>query len=440
MDENILIITDLPFRKQGNQSLVRFCRMFLNKGYQVTIYTTGKDDLGTLKIEDEAFILRVIPSLQSIPKLIGGLFRRNSQSKELQNNTRLNVENNHFSTMKSYDILPPFGQHNFKVMLKKWISFLVSYLDNIFFLVYASLFYAKEIRNSDVIVGYEYGKAIAAKFLCIIFRKKYINKYQGTVLKAVSRNLTEAKKYYPHIFYGLTKSDLCIMVNDGTDGKFYAEKKGCKKIYFEPHGIGIADYEVNTVAPEIIVDNSNKFILFNNASRSRWKRVDRVIRALALIPENSRNDILLITSYHADDKDLLIDYTMTLGLEKNVIFLEGLDHIQSNAFIKFSDVVVMTNEMSNLGNPALEAVYYGTPVITLDDGSMDGFLQNGIDSHLITIDETMDQKMANAIELLSKDKAHYDMLKSNIDKSKKVFSLQHQQNKEIKEIEKLFYS
>lgn len=440
MNLNILIITDLPFRKQGNQSLIRFTRMFVDNKCNVRLFTTGIDDRGTLMINSDNFSLTKIPKVFIGIKFLSSVFKKKLRSPTKFNEKVREDDRNHFLKMDSCEVIPPFGRHNYKVILRKWASFILNYFDNLFFVLYVALFYFKDIKNTDVIIGYECGKAIAAKYISILFRKKFISKYQGTVLKVVNRNVSDAKKYYPHIFYGLVKSDLCLMVNDGTDGAFYAHERNCGKIVFEPHGVGIEDYKANAIPPRMIAENSDKFILFNNASRSRWKRVDRIIRALALIPKDVLEDILLITTYHADDREQLISYTETLGLMNNVIFLDDLDHIKSNAYIQFADAVIMTNEMSNLGNPLLEAIYYGTPVISLDDGSLDGFLQNGVDSLLIRIDDKMDQQMANEIHRLSQDSEYYNMLKANLEKNTKVFTLKKQQDKEFKNIEKQLQS
>ena len=70
-----------------------------------------------------------------------------------------------------------------------------------------------------------------------------------------------------------------------------------------------------------------------------------------------------------------------MDLSQNVVFLEGLDSIECNNILRNADVVIMTNDFSNLGNPLLEAIYYKTPIISIDDGSLEGFLTNKKDSY-----------------------------------------------------------
>lgn len=428
MNKNIVIVTALPFRLQGNQSLLRFTKMFLSRGYKVTLFSTGQDFRGENVYSDPNLTFIKIPTLSIANKWILTFL---SKIKTHNKQSPHNILQNHYTTMKSCTIIPPFGVHSKKVMYRKWISFIANILDNIYCLFYITLFFPKTLFYAKAIIGYEYGKALCAKWLSLILRKKYINKYQGTILTAAKRNISDAKKYYPDVYYGTTKSDLCLMVNDGTDGEFYAKHKGCKNIRFAPHGIGANEYKNNTNYPSIIQDNTDKFILLNNASGSRWKRPDRVIRALSKIPPKSLQKILLICTYLGDDRDHLIEYAKSLGLSNNIIFMNNLNHIESNALIQHSDALIMTNDMSNLGNPVLEAIYYGTPVISLDDGSLDGFIHNNLDGYLIPINSKLDEALAKAIETLYLDNSLYNSIKENISLNQKVFSAEHQQEEEF---------
>ena len=428
MNKNILIITALPFRTQGNQSLLRFTNMFLSRGYNVTLCSTGSDARGENVYTHPNLNFVRVPTLAKLTK---GTWRLSSKDVSNNEGESTNRPVNHYELMKSYDILPPFGSHTKKVMYRKWGSFIQKILDNILCFIYVMLFVFKSASRSTTIIGYESGKALSAKWLSVLLGKIYINKYQGTILKAANRNVADAKKYYPAAYYGMTKSDLCLMVNDGTDGEFYAKLKNCSKITYEPHGVGTKEYEKIISPPDIILDNHDKFILLNNASGSRWKRPDRILRALSKIPQKSLDNILLICTYFADDREQLIEYAATLGISKNVVFLNRINHIESNALVQYCDILIMTNDMSNLGNPVLEAIYYGTPIISLDDRSLDGFVSHGSDCYLVPVRADMDEVMASRIEHLYLNKTAYKKMKNNMASNCSVHTMEHQQEKEF---------
>lgn len=430
MIKKVIIITALPFRIRGNQSLLRFTRMFLKNEYKVILFTNGNDDRGEITEKHPNLTFVNIPKFSSLKKWnLFKFFKKNSSVNKEQKNTT-----NHFEQMNSFDIIPPFGAHTNKTMIKKWISFSVGLLDNFCGFFYIVFLFPKHLKEANAIIGYETGMAITAKIISKIFNKKYLNKYQGTVLEATKRNLTLARKYYPSVYYGTNRSDLCIMVNDDTDGEFYARAAGCENVYLTTHGVGVDDYKCNISPPDLIKENSDKFILFNNATGSRWKRPDRILRALSYLPKESLKNILVITTYFADDKDKLIEFCDKLGLNDNVIFLEKINHIESNAFIRYSDALIMTNDISNLGNPTIEALYYGTPVISLDERTLSEFVRNGVDGFLIKINENMDQEMANAINKLYTDKRLYEKIKENVKLNHTVFTLEQQQKKEFQRI------
>ena len=430
-EKPVVIITGLPFRKQGNQSLIRFVNMFLNHEFGVTMYSAGRDSKGKYVIGNPYFTFFRIKSLE-----ISFTTFLNSLATKLNGSST--TAGNYFDQIKSEDIVPPYGNYNLMNLVNKWMKLIFRTTDNIILFFYLVLFQARTIRKSCVIVGYEASFTMCSRWLSKVFRKKYINKYQGTILKATNRNLSLALKYFPNNFFSINKSDLCLMVQDGTDGEYYARLKGCDNILFEPHGVFQYSHERsydNNIVDEL--KRQNKFVIFNNASGSTWKRTDRVIRSLLELDKDILENISLVTTYHAQNKNDLVDFVQLKGLEENVIFVEKIDSFESNYIIQKADLVIMTNDFSNLGNPILEAIYYKTPIISIDDGSLEGFVTNNVNSLLIKLDSEFDKNMANAIQKMYKDEAFYDKLKKNMNNKHQVRELSEQQDREFKVINEL---
>lgn len=423
---NVIILTALSFNKTGNQSLRRFVEMFLQNNFVVDLYSS-KFDFNEVHYAKSKNL-----RIHKIISILGSeVLRPKTQATH--------ASNDYDSTIKSEDIITPYGQYNLTTIIRKWSLYLLQLTDNLMLFLYFVTFKASKIREAGLIIGYECGYTLCAIMLAIVFNKKYINKFQGTILKSTQRNILKCILFHPHNFLGINKSDLCLMVNDGTDGKYYARLRGCKNIFFEPHGVANKEYQLkkqeeNYLLTKYIKPYKNKFIFFNNASTSRWKRVDRIIRALKQLKPRILRKIVLLTTYNADDKDLLINYTKKLKLDKYVIFLDKIDSLTSNFLIQNSDVLVMTNDVSNLGNPVLEAVYYKTPVISINDGSLDGFITNGKDSVLINLNRNFDKNLAGSIERTVTDKKYYNYLRNNLIKNESVHSLDYQQKEELKAI------
>ena len=143
---------------------------------------------------------------------------------------------------------------------------------------------------------------------------------------------------------------------------------------------------------------------------------------------------MFFTSYSGYDRHQLKELAVDLGVDEIVLFLDNIDHIQSNAILRESNVLAMTNDMSNLGNPVLEAIYYGIPTITIKDGSTEGFIKNNVDGYLIDLDDNFDTNFAKIISNLINNEDLYISLKNNIRNNKSVNNLETQQTKEFEAI------
>jgi glycosyltransferase involved in cell wall biosynthesis len=428
--KSILVLTGLPFRKVGNQSLLRFIKMFIKRDVNVVLFSSGSDTKGENVLTDKCFTHHQFWSLQiSFTNFL------NNCALQLKKTNSSSV--NYFETIRSEDVIPPYGGYNVKNLITKWIKFFLYILDNIMLFIFLVLFHSPSIVKSTVVVGYESAYTLCSKWIARLYGKNYINKFQGTILVATNRDKTLALKYFPHNYFSLNSSDLCIMVQDGTDGKYYAESKGCDNIFFEPHGV--LEYK-NKEFPENIVNKlhkQKKFVLVNIASGSTWKRTDRIVRSMYKIPSSILKNIVLVTTYHAQNKLDLVEYTRKLGLEENVIFLEGVSPDECNYMVQKCDISIMTNDFSNLGNPILESIYYKTPIISIDDGSLEGFIEDGESGFLIKLDKNFDENMASAIVKLYKDDGLRKKFRNNLNKDSQVRELSQQQDREFKVIEKM---
>lgn len=422
--KEILLITALPFKRQGNQSLLRFVKMLTDNGNTVHMYTSGNDSNGENALGTDLL------SVQRFFSIGTSYFSRVKIGKVKQ------TKSNYYKVLKSEDILLPFGNESIKTLLSKWVLYLLTLIDNVIFLSYFYL-KEKETKNKyECVLGYECGYTLSARILSKLLKVPYINKFQGTVLKASNRNSATILKYFPSAYFGINASDLCLMVDDGTDGEYYAKVRGCKNIYFQNHGVNDKEYE-NVLKTNLysLKEFEGKFILFNNASTSKWKRTDRTIRPLKLLDKSVLDKVILITTYSAPDKEALKSWVDSIGLSNNVFFLEGADHLVSNYLIQKCHLLTMTNDMSNLGNPVLEAIFYGTPILSINHNSFGSRVQNGKNAILIDLDSDFDKNYANAVTRCIEDGSYYNSLKKAAMENHSVQTLKDQQIKEMDIIE-----
>ncbi len=429
--KKVVIITALPFRIQGNQSLLRFIKMFLQREIEVELYTSGTDGRGENVLQSKYFKLtRFTPFIRKIIEL-----RKRENDKPLTN-----TESEIFTPLKSGDIIEAESKENLKTMIVKWIAFFAILMDNVLTFLYMLFFNFSNLKKADAIIGYEVYYGLCSKALAFVFNKKLIVKYQGTTLKAAERDISRCIKYYPYHYFGLVKADLVIMVNDGTDGEWYARQKGNKNVFFKPHGVGINDYNLdsynNKKLEKLLSEYKEKdyFIISNLSTATRWKRPDRLVRFLSYLSEETRKKVIVFTTYFGLGKDEVISMAEELGVSKNIVFLENMNHIDCNYLLRNSHILLSTNDLCNLGNPTLEASYFGIPIVSINDGTIENIVENKKHGILIDLNEKFDKNLANTISKLVIDKEYYNNCVLTARSSTNVNSVQEQQKKEFEAI------
>ncbi len=139
-------------------------------------------------------------------------------------------------------------------------------------------------------------------------------------------------------------------------------------------------------------------MIFNNASGSIWKRPDRLIRFFSYLKPDTLKKISLVSSYYGPGLSELREMKEELSPDALLIFSGRLTQEESYSLLLKCDFLMMTNDLSNLGNPVLEAVYNGVPIISLNDGSLDGYVVDRYNGLLVDVNENFDSELAARVE------------------------------------------
>ena len=113
-----------------------------------------------------------------------------------------------------------------------------------------------------------------------------------------------------------------------------------------------------------------KRVLWMISRLAGWKRVDRGIACLAdLVYRYGRRDVALVIGGEGHKRRDLEAMARRLGVEPFVRFLGAVPHSEVYKYYTIADVFLSLYDVSNLGNPLLEAMYFGKPIVTINDGS-----------------------------------------------------------------------
>lgn len=186
--------------------------------------------------------------------------------------------------------------------------------------------------------------------------------------------------------------DLVIMANDGTEGDKALRALGVdeNRVRFWMNGVDrsflelIPDYLVARTREELgLADCSVLLALSRLVS---WKRVDRIINAMPAIVERNP-DVHLVIVGDGDAREGYERLVEHLGIQNFVTFVGAVAHRDTRCYLALADVFVSLYDLSNLGNPLLEAMMMGKCIVTLNNGATGSIIKNNVNGILLEVDQ-----------------------------------------------------
>ena len=325
----------------------------------------------------------------------------------------------------------------------KKIGFFFRPLWWIYFQIKMFVLGSKTAKNHkiDVFYGYEIMGIPAAKLLSLRFKKPSISRFQGTILKPKMDSILWKLKYWHHYIGLKVPTDLTIMTNDGTQGNKVLSQLNVdmSKVKFWMNGVNKdiykPDFNIKAFKKSLAIPEQTRIIL----SISRlvyWKRVDRIIVAMKKIVP-SFPDVKLLIIGDGPEKNKLEKLSTSLLLNEKVRFLGSLPHNQVFDFLNSADLFVSLYDLSNVGNPLLEAMACGQCIVTLNTGDTGIFIQNEHNGILLDLEKI--DMLPNIICRLLKDDEKRQLLgkKAKEFAERNFWDWNERMEAEIKAVERL---
>ena len=411
--KTILVISKQDLLKAGNQVLYRTIEGYLKSGFKIIFLTHEKNDKNLADInqlfEELRENLEIIRIPFKLPKLRKG---RGENLKKVDSNI-------FFDSGTKY---PPPPEKSFPFQTEKYN--IKHYISQRYFeyLIYKKVILLSKKYQFDIVYAFEVMVTNVSRKISRKLKIPFVVRLEGTFLYHALEAGT-AKKLYPiHLRGTKVKADLFIQGNDGTKGLEVLKKLGHpeEKILFITDGIRKDIYQKNLSKVEVYKDigievKKETNILLTLSKLSHWKRHDRIIQAMPRILKRLPETWLLI-AHRGPMRSLLEKLVNELGIEKRVIFTGPLPHEKIGQFLNTCDVYINCNDWSNLSNTVLEAMECARPVVSLNDGSLNGIIEDGVNGILVDLPMIKDQFSEKIIQLLSNKK-----MKKDISKSARVF-------------------
>ena len=439
MAKKIFLISGLiDLQTAGNQTFKNTVYYLARAGFEVTIFSFLPNDYpGLLQPENAFGNLEKHIYFYRLPHIFSIFFKLGKRAKDLfkkEKNTFIeripDVYFNPDKVINYFEDLKIFAQFIYFLF---WIFY-------IFFETTRVLFFSLK-EKPDLFYGYEIYGAPVASIIGKIFQKPVITRFQGTALNIKRKTQW---KYFPHHVFGLkSKVDAIIMGNDGTRGKEVLLNLGIpeNKIYFWINGLDLNDL---VVQPEKVKELKQKYNLSDKkvilcvSKLKLWKRIDRQIFTVYKLKKDyqMQNFVLLIVGDGHEMKNLK-NLVKKYGIENEVKFIGAIPHREVANYFQLADLFLITNDVSNLSNQLLEALYIGVPVVTLNDGSTKEILRNNYNAILVSMDKISDE-LPKAVYQILTNKELSQKLRENVKITAKneILSWENRMEKEINLISK----
>jgi glycosyltransferase involved in cell wall biosynthesis len=262
-----------------------------------------------------------------------------------------------------------------------------------------------EVGDADLVYGYEIYGAPVARRAATAFGLPMVSRFQGTLMSERRRMPLSRIRFHKHVVGLSTPADLVIMTNDGTLGRDYLLSLGhqAERIRFWMNGVDpvIAETPPCDARPALGVP-ADALMLLTVSRLSGWKRVDRAIRALGELSRRGVDAYLAIAGVGPDEERLraLADEQ---GVADRTRFAGSVPRHELASLYRSADLLLSLYDYSNLGNPTIEAMALGLPVLALDVGGTGDLVRDGVNGVLVS-DADDPAALADRVETLLADR------------------------------------
>lgn len=406
MNKKILFLSANDFKEKSIQVIKKTPEFYIKKGWKV-IYLVARDNSKT-----------------------GNYFYEKEINPEGVDVIRFQMP---LCKLKDY-----FKNHIIKTIFSKIIGFIT-----ILFIFVKAVRLIKEYKI-HVLYGYEIHGVLASSLCRLIYGNKlvYIHRFMGTWLTSYYKQKKWLKLFlnFDAILALKLDSDLLIMTNDGTQGDKALQifkSKSLKNYRFWTNGVDEQKLDIEEVRYfKNFLGLKDEKIFLSISRLESWKRVDRIIHSLALIKEK---DFKYFIIGDGQLKDTLNQLIQKKGLSEKIVFVGAIPNFEVKKYLNIADVFFSFYDLSNVGNPLLEAIRTNKIIFTLNNGDTKNWIEHKKNGFIYDIDESLYQNIRNDLnELIEntqlKNKILYNIRKTEIEKLK---TWEERLDMEVCEVERL---
>lgn len=266
----------------------------------------------------------------------------------------------------------------------------------------------------DLLYAHQLIAAFPAFLLSRALRVPYVVKAYGFFPGIFKQRL-----YWGKLAFKLT-ADLYVLVNDGTSADRIALSHGVpkEKIAFLVNGIDKQLPQKADLSLKHQLAPAGQKIVLATCRLVAWKRVDLLIKAVSEVTRGDSNVVFVIVG-DGPDTQRLVALAKQLGISGFVRFEGAVPGVDIPSYMCAADIFTSLNATSNLGNPLLEAMCCGKPVIALNTGTTSDVITHGVNG--ILLEEAEIDRLPSEILRLIDD----DALRQSLGETARQFILEN---------------
>lgn len=391
-----------------NQSMKNTVKYLSEFGYTIHVFAAFPRGYPTLQDPEKLFNHRV--RFHRSPRVLRPLFHLLRKLKDVLG--RAGRTRRYRNTqIGPNDTVGYYAEYNFLGRLF-FVGFLLVYgpLE-----VLRVLLYYRKYKPS-VLYGINGPGCAVASLLGKLVHRPVIHRWTGSSyteadVKGMKERMSRRLLLLDGGFAKSAPSDAVIMTDDGTRGDKILQLLNVapEKIRFWRNGIDLDDLILPARwDPEQFrasLGLGDKKVILMGSRLVLWKRVDRGIRGLfRLMRDYGRSDAVLLVAGSGPERGPLEKLALSLGVAHAVRFLGSVPHEEMAKYYSIASLFLSLYDVSNLGNPLIEAMYLGKPIITIDDDSVSGLLTNGKTASLVPV-ASLDRELPARMHQLLEDQA-----------------------------------
>ena len=212
--------------------------------------------------------------------------------------------------------------------------------------------------------------------------------------------------FFETVLAKISRPNHVFVLDDGSNTPSKFRKIWGDKVTIVYHGIDSSyltsfnDNNMDILQKHGLRDSD--FIIVSTSSLIPVKNIDLLIKSFSIfIKENSIENAYLLIAGEGYLYKSLTQLIKDLKIEKNVIFLSGVEKNLVIKYLSVSDVFAATSLYSNMNRSTLEAMACEKPVIVFDNGTIDQLITHMENGVLVKSGDLI--SFAHYLKLLYKD-------------------------------------